>query len=430
MEYNAVHIEGTGTGLDICIRPGFRATIRSMDTSDTFRKTRAAWLLAAVELFFSLSWVVYVIFLPELLARGGVDKRYLPWLLAADQLLFALADWSMGVAVDRVRAALRGIGPMLVLLAAVSAVAMLLLPWLAVMPMLFLAVTSVWVATSSALRAPPYVLLSRYAGRFAMPRLAGIQLLGLAVASALAPYLAIILKGVDPSLPFFLSAAAVGVSALALVVVERGQPVDQPWEADVQPAVPADAARGAWIVLLAIALLLAFGQQVHTAINAAPQFKRLADPALLTWLMPVFWVGFSFGLLLVDRLVRLRGSLPVLQLACIAGTLSLAGTVLAGSLPLLVVSQFAAGAFWGLILCASIGVASERGYPLQTGRSTGALMATLAVAAMSRLSLVASGGAGSEALMEWLPAIMWAAAALLLLRLGGQRAGQEWRPAG
>lgn len=372
--------------------------------------------MAAVELFFSLSWVVYVIFLPDLLARGGVDKRYLPWILAADQLVFALADWSMGVAVDRARSALRRIGPMLVLLSAVSAVAMLLLPWLAAMPMLFLAGTSVWVATSSALRAPPYVLLSRYAGRSAMPRLAGIQLLGLAAASALAPYLAIILKGVDPSLPFMFSAAAVGVSALALVVVERGQPAAQPPVGAVEPAEPANVERGAWAFLLGIALLLAFGQQVHTAINAAPQYKRLADPGLLSWLMPVFWIGFSFGLLLVDRLVRLRGPLPVLQLACVAGALALAGSVLAGSLALLVASQFAAGAFWAFILCASIGVASERGYPLQTGRNTGALMATLAVAAMSRLSLVASGG-GSGALMEWLPAIMWAAAALLLLRL-------------
>ncbi|MBN8498171.1 hypothetical protein [Accumulibacter sp.] len=119
-----------------------------MDTSDSLRNTRAAWLLAVVELFFSLSWVVYVIFLPELLARGGVDKRYLPWILAADQLVFALADWSMGVAVDRARSALRRIGPVLVLLAAVSAVAMLLLPWLAVMPMLFLAVTSLWESLS------------------------------------------------------------------------------------------------------------------------------------------------------------------------------------------------------------------------------------------------------------------------------------------
>jgi len=44
-------------------------------------------------------------------------------------------------------------------------------------------------------------------------------------------------------------------------------------------------------------------------------------------------------------------------------------------------------------------------------------MATLAVAAMSRLSLMASGGAAGGSLLEWLPAVTWAAAALVLLRL-------------
>ena len=391
-----------------------------MDTSPPLADTRAAWLLAGVELFFSLSWVVYVIFLPDLLARGGVDKRYLPWLLAADQLLFALADWSVGVAVDRARAALRRIGPLLVLLSAVSAVAMLLLPWLAATLILFLPMTALWVVTSAALRAPPYVLLSRYAARAAMPRLAGIQLLGLAVAAALAPYLAIVLKGVDPALPFALSALAVGVSALALVRVERALPAT-PKVAVAATAVASDrASSAAWGQLLVIALLLAFGQQLHTAINSVPQFRRLADPALLPWLLPVFWVGFSFGLLLVDRLVRGRGPLPVLQLASAAGALALSGAAIApgaGSLPLLVASQFAAGGFWGFILCASIGVAAERGYPLQTGRNTGALMATLAVAAMSRLGLAASGAADFGSLLEWLPVAMWGAALVLLLRL-------------
>jgi len=375
--------------------------------------SRAAWLLAGVEFFFSLGWVVYVIFLPELLARGGVDKGHLPWLLAADQLLFALADWSIGVAVDRARAALRRIGAMLVLVSAVAAVAMLLLPWLAATPAVFLLATAVWVAASAALRAPPYVLLSRHAARAAMPRLAGIQLLGLAVASALAPYLAIVLKGVDPALPFALSALAVGVTALALAAVERALPPPQP-VADVAGGRRAHAA--GWSVLLLIALLFAFGQQVHTAINSAAQFRRLADPALLPWLLPVFWAGFSIGLLAVGRLVRARGALAVLQLSAAGGALALGSAALAGSLVVLLPSQFVVGALWGCILCTSIGVAAERGDPLQSGRHTGALMATLAVAAMSRLSLAAAGG-GAGALLEWLPVAVWLAALVLLLRL-------------
>ncbi|MCM8611448.1 MFS transporter [Accumulibacter sp.] len=376
--------------------------------------SRAAWLLAGVEFFFSLGWVVYVIFLPELLARGGVDRRHLPWLLAADQLLFALADWVIGVAVDRARAALRRIGAMLVVLAAVAAVAMLLLPWLAADPPLFLLATAVWVLASAALRAPPYVLLSRYAARSAMPRLAGIQLLGLALASALAPYLAIVLKGIDPALPFALSALAVGVTALALVAVERSLPPPQPVAADVDGGRTAQAV--GWSVLLLIALLFAFGQQVHTAINSAAQFRRLADPALLPWLLPVFWAGFSIGLLAVDRLVRARGALAVLRGSAAGGALALGSAALAGSLVVLLPIQFIVGALWGGILCTSIGIAAERGDPLQSGRHTGALMATLAVAVMSRLSLAAAGG-GTGALLEWLPVAVWVAALVLLLRL-------------
>lgn len=392
-----------------------------MTTSPVLPGTRAASLLAVVEFFFALSWVVYVIFLPELLARGGIEKRYVPWLIAADQVIFALADWWIGVAVDRARAALRRIGPMLVALAGVSALAMLLLPWLAPMPPLLLLATAVWVATSSALRAPPYVLLSRYAGRAALPRLAGIQLLGLALASALAPYLAIVLKGVDPALPFLLSALAVGGSALALVQVERRLPeaTSFPASGDAQRRAPegmVGGMRAPWIVLLVLALLLGFGQQVHTVINSAAQFTRLADVALLPWLMPVFWVGFSFGLLAVGRYVRARGSLQVLQVACVLGALALAGAAVAASLATLILSQFVAGAFWGAILCASIGLAGERGFPLQTGRNTGALMATLAVATLSRVGLSASGTAAAAGtlLLDWLPVVLWCLVAVSL----------------
>ena len=70
-----------------------------------------------------------------------------------------------------------------------------------------------------------------------------------------------------------------------------------------------------------------------------------------------------------------------------------------------------------VVLCASIGAAAERGHPLHTGRNTGALMATLAVAALSRLTLTAAGGGGLGALVEWLPVVTWATAAALLFGL-------------
>jgi len=45
-------------------------------------------------------------------------------------------------------------------------------------------------------------------------------------------------------------------------------------------------------------------------------------------------------------------------------------------------------------------------------------MATLAVAAMSRLSLTASGAVAAGSLLEWLPVIVWGMVALFLVRRG------------
>jgi len=44
-------------------------------------------------------------------------------------------------------------------------------------------------------------------------------------------------------------------------------------------------------------------------------------------------------------------------------------------------------------------------------------MATLAVAALSRLILIAAGGSAWSVSLDWLPVAVWVAALLLLLRL-------------
>ena len=44
--------------------------------------------LSALQLFFALTWVVYVIYLPALAAQAGIDKRFVPWILMMDQAIF------------------------------------------------------------------------------------------------------------------------------------------------------------------------------------------------------------------------------------------------------------------------------------------------------------------------------------------------------
>ena len=66
--------------------------------------------LSALQLFFALTWVVYVIYLPALAAQAGIDKRFVPWILMMDQAIFIACDWAAGVYADRVGNAMKRIG--------------------------------------------------------------------------------------------------------------------------------------------------------------------------------------------------------------------------------------------------------------------------------------------------------------------------------
>ena len=123
--------------------------------------------LAAIQLFFTLTWTVYVIFLPQLAAQVGLAKGMVLVILMLDQLIFLLADTAMGVMADKSVRVFGRLGRWIVIVTLVSCLAFLLLPLLAAkgpaVQGLFLACTVAWSLTSSALRAPPLVLLGKYA---------------------------------------------------------------------------------------------------------------------------------------------------------------------------------------------------------------------------------------------------------------------------
>ena len=56
--------------------------------------------------------------------------------------------------------------------------------------MTFCALVVVWAITSSALRAPPLMLLGKYAARPAIQNLDSLAMLGIGIAGAVSPYLA------------------------------------------------------------------------------------------------------------------------------------------------------------------------------------------------------------------------------------------------
>lgn len=376
-----------------------------------------ALYLAVVQFFFALGWTVYVIFLPELLTRAGIDRRWTPWILALDQAVFAVADLAMGVAMDRARAVLRSVGSWLVGLVAVSSLAMLAMPaTTAAGPGAFLALTLIWVATSAALRVPPMALLGRHAAAASLPGLAGIVLVGLAAASALSPYLGMQLKGLDPALPFALASLAILASASGLVVAERrlaggGQ------DPGNNTGRPLPFLSGPAFLLTAGLLLAVLGFQVQVALSAAAQITRVLDKSALPWLLPVFWGGFAFGFLPAGRLAKRLGQARAVATACGLGALALAVAAQATLLSVLIGAHAIAGAAWALVLANGLGLAAACGRSGAEGRYTGLLFSLLALGTLGRIGLSLAGVPQTwQADTDWLAVAAWAGAAVLLYR--------------
>ena len=156
-----------------------------------------------VQLFLALGWTVYVIYLPQLAAQAGLPKAYVPWLLLLDQAIFAAMDWTLGTMADRMAGLTQRLANAILFTSLLSCGAFLLLPVVAPAgsPLLLVAVTVVWSATSSALRAPPLALIGRHVPGPSQPWASALFMLGLGIAGAVSPYLTVALKEADPRLP-------------------------------------------------------------------------------------------------------------------------------------------------------------------------------------------------------------------------------------
>ena len=105
---------------------------------------------------------------------------------------------------------------------ALSCAAFLVMPLIARLgaPALLAAIV-VWTVTSSALRAPPLMLLGKYAAKPAIPLLAALAMLGTGIAAAVAPYLTITLRDLDPRIPFALASIVLMLVTLGMISAER-----------------------------------------------------------------------------------------------------------------------------------------------------------------------------------------------------------------
>lgn len=365
--------------------------------------------LAGVQFFFTLGWTVYALYLPDLLKGAGLAASWLPWLLMVDQLIFAAMDIAFGIAADRMADTYRRLARLLLWLTSLSAVAFLLLPSLApVSPGLLLLVLAIWVISASVVRAPTMVLLAKRAKAAQQGQLVLCYAGGMALASALSPFLGLWLKGVDPQLVFALS----GLALLgAVLVLLRLAPVSPDLEADdgQQPV-----AFASYLPLLAVLGLAAFGFQVHAFVNAAPLYLLHVGKDSLPWLMPLLWLGFFATLLAVSALVKRFAAWPVVAAGLLLTALASYGAGLGGGLAGLIGLQLLTGAGWAMVLGGLMEQAGVDGKRGAEGLFMGSFFAVLAISSFARIALATQYLPLLQPVRFELPAALLLAAGLFL----------------
>jgi hypothetical protein len=387
-----------------------RADIRSTGN-------RTGLYLAFLQLVFTLGWTTYVIYLPKLAAEVGIAPTAVILLLMLDQAIFTITDTAMGVAADRIARLVGRLGIYVGVLTALSCAAFLALPFVArtghgAQPF-FIALIVIWAITSSALRAPPLVLLGKYRARPEIPFLSALVMLGYGVAGAVSPYLGVVLRDVDARLPFVISSVVLLITTLALSRVERAVADEA-----AKPAMPARPFGTLPVVFIAAMVILALGYQLHFAINSAPFYLRFAKPAELQWLMPVFWIGFNLAMFPASLVVKHRGGLIVMGAAGLFGAVAVLAAEFAGGLDMLIAAQFIAGAAWGCMLMSAISAALAIGETGAEGKVTGLVFSALALATFARMAAVAGGLQklpDYAPLLHWAPVACWSVAGTGLL---------------
>jgi MFS family permease len=366
--------------------------------------------LASVQFFFTLGWTVYATYLPELLKGAGIALTWLPWLLMADQLIFATMDIAFGVMADRVADGYRKLAHLLLWLTTVSAGAFLLLPLLAsISSGLLLVVLIIWVVSASVVRAPTMVLLSKRAKAAQQGRLVAGYAFGMALASALSPFLGLMLKGADPRLPFAISALTLLAAVFVLLRFSGSQPAET--ESDAPPPLPFNA----YLPLLLVLGLATFAFQLHAFVNAGPLYLAHVAKESLPWLMPLLWLGFSAALLGVGRLIKRFGALSVAATGLLLTAIASYASVTVNTLEALIFFQVLAGAGWALAFSGLMERAAADGTRGAEGVFMGSFFAITALGSFARIGFATQYLPAMKDIQFTLPAALLLAAGAIAL---------------
>jgi len=386
---------------------------------------RTGAYLAFLQFVFALGWTTYVIYLPKLAAEVGIAPSAVILVLMLDQAIFTITDTAMGFAADRIASLVGRLGAFVGALTVVSCAAFVALPFVAGggpdAKVALIALIVIWSITSSALRAPPLILLAKHSAKPDLPFLSALVMLGYGLAGALSPYLGVLLREKDARLPFVVSSVVLLITALALSKVERnGAEAARAGKAR-KAAKPLGAVT---VILIAAMVIFALGYQLHFSINSEPFYLRFAPRSELQWLMPVFWIGFNIAMFPASIVVKHRGALIVMGAAGLFGGAAIFAAEFAGGLQTLIVAQFLAGAAWGCMLMSAISAALAIGQTGSEGKVTGLLFSALALATLARMAAVAGGLQklpDYAPLLHWAPVACWSVAGAGLLVIAASR---------
>lgn len=387
---------------------------------------RTALWATAIQAMFALTWALYVAFLPALLARAGIDARLAIVFVLLDQAVFAVADWASGVYADRLARQLGRIGPALAAVAMFSSCALAALPWVAQLgsPALLIAITVLWTASSSALRAPVFTLLGRVGGSIRPAGTVSVALLGVGVANAVAPMVTKSLTQIDATLALTVCAVSLAIAALFASRLERATPA-----AGKEPTKAEAVSRSPVYFITALVLLGAFGVQVQTVVLGGRATKAGLDWA--TWWGPAFWIGFALGLVAATLIGRAKETGAPLRAGGAGLALGAAAAVVAqvaSSAVVFVLAQGFAGAAWAVFTSVAVRAAMTHGGGRGIGAPLGLIFSALAVAALARVGLTVAGWQG-EAWLAWVPAVVFATSGVVLMLFASARTAPAPSPA-
>ena len=414
-------------------RPETRAAANAGVASvATLRKT-AVWVLV-VQCLLALSWTMYVLFLPGMLAAANIDKRWFIYVLISDQIIFAACDWWAGVYADRIAAVWKRLGRLIIAVTMLSSAALLAMPWIAQTgsAILLLGVIYVWATTSSALRAPVFSLLGRVredarevgrggGGRARRAGMVSMALVGISLAGAIGPYLTLLLKSVDSRLPIAVSAIALALAGLWATRAEALLPrqTDVAIAGDSPSPVLERDQRRRSLWLAGTVLVAAFGTQLLTAVVAQPLYKPFVGADAVVW-VAWFWVGFGLGLIPGARIAASHRALIGASIAIALAWIAFAVGANSTSFVMLVIGTAVAGAGWGVfstvVFSSAVSLSSGRASVRGAGTASGMVFSAIAIATFLRMICTATGFAKTPTIV-WLPEIAWALASVLLVVL-------------